>query len=103
MAFLRGLSKKSPEVEVTSSGIDAVHGPLLTEGSLEFTVAQGGNGSLPSYQEASGAPVETSSPLGYFVGPVTIILLNVSMMIGTGVYSTRKGFHCNRSRYFLSS
>ena len=89
MAFFRGLSRKAPEVEVTTTSIDAVPGPLLTEGSLEFTVAQGGNGSLPSYQEASGAPVETSSPLGYFVGPITVIFLNISMMIGTGVYSTR--------------
>ena len=90
MALFRSLSRKAPEVEVTSTSIDAVPGPLLTEGSLEFTVAQGGNGSLPSYQEASGAPVETSSPLGYFVGPITVIFLNISMMIGTGVYSTRE-------------
>ena len=89
MAFFRGLSRKTPEVEVASTGSDVAPGAILTEGSLEYTVAQGGNDSLPSYQEASGAPVETKSPLGYFVGPVTIIFLNVSMMIGTGVYSTR--------------
>lgn len=90
MAFFRGLSRKAPEVEVTTTSIDAAPGVVLTEGSLEFTVAQGGNNSLPSYQEASGAPVETSSPLGYFVGPVTVLFLNISMMIGTGVYSTRE-------------
>ena len=90
MAFFRGLSSKTPEVEVTSTSNDIATGAVLTEGSLEFTVAQGGNGSLPSYQEASGAPVETNSPLGYFVGPVTIVFLNISMMIGTGVYSTRE-------------
>ncbi|CAF9914569.1 hypothetical protein IMSHALPRED_001946 [Imshaugia aleurites] len=88
MAFFRGLSKETPEVEVTTTGIDATPGAVLTEGSLEFTIAQGGNGSLPSYQEASGAPVEIDSPLGYFVGPVTIVFLNISMMVGTGVYST---------------
>jgi hypothetical protein len=38
------------------------------------------------YQEASGAPVETQSPLGYTVGPVTIIFLNLSKMVGTGEY-----------------
>lgn len=90
MAFFRGLSKETPEVEVTTTGIDATPGAVLTEGSLEFTIAQGGNGSLPSYQEASGAPVEIDSPLGYFVGPVTIVFLNISMMVGTGVYSTRE-------------
>ena len=91
MAFFRGLSKKSSEVDVTTTtSIDSAPGVVLTEGSLEFTVAQGGNGSLPSYQEASGAPVETDSPLGYFVGPVTVVFMNISMMIGTGVYSTRE-------------
>ena len=92
MAFFRGLSRKAPELEVTTTSIDAAaaSGKLLTEGSLEFTVARGGNESLPSYQEASGAPVETNSPLGYFVGPITVVFLNISMMIGTGVYSTRE-------------
>ncbi|CAF9912372.1 MAG: hypothetical protein ALECFALPRED_008100 [Alectoria fallacina] len=88
MAFFRGLSRKAPEVEITTTSVDAAPGAVLTEGSLEFIVAQGGNGSLPSYQEASGAPVETNSPLGYFVGPVTVMFLNISTMIGTGVYST---------------
>lgn len=62
----------------------------VTDGSLHYVVEKAGNGSGPSYQEATGAPVETSSPLGYAVGPVTIVFLNVSKMIGTGVYSTRK-------------
>ncbi|KAH8890353.1 amino acid transporter [Thozetella sp. PMI_491] len=60
----------------------------VSDGSLQYTREKGGNDSLPSYQEASGAPVETKSPLGYDVGAVTIIFLNVSKMIGTGVYST---------------
>lgn len=99
MAFFRSLSRKAPEVEVTTTSIDAGPGAVLTEGSLEYTVARGGNDSLPSYQEASGAPVETISPLGYFVGPVTVIFLNISMMIGTGVYSTRDS-PCGLDRYF---
>lgn len=90
MAFFRGRSKKGPEVEVTTTSNDGASGTVLTEGSLEFTFAQGGNSSLPSYQEAAGAPVETNSPFGYFVGPVTVVFLNISMMIGTGVFSTRK-------------
>lgn len=62
----------------------------VSDGSLRYVVEKGGNDSPPSYQEASGAPVERESPLGYSVGPVTIIFLNISKMIGTGVYSTRE-------------
>ncbi|KAK4183243.1 high-affinity methionine permease [Podospora australis] len=67
---------------------DAISDAEVSDGSLKYTLEKGGNDSKPSYQEASGAPVERSSPLGYTVGPLTIIFLNVSMMIGTGVYST---------------
>ncbi|KAK0733120.1 amino acid permease-domain-containing protein [Lasiosphaeria miniovina] len=63
----------------------------LTDGSLVYVAEKGGNDSLPSYQEATGAPVETSSPLGYSVGAITIVFLNISKMIGTGVYSTPAG------------
>ncbi|KAL4783121.1 amino acid permease-domain-containing protein [Aspergillus varians] len=49
---------------------------------------KGGNDAPPTYQDASGAPVEHKSPLGYSVGPVTITLLNITMMIGAGIYST---------------
>ena len=90
MAFFRRASAKEKEPEVVTTGIEAASKAVLTEGSLEFTAAQGGNGTLPSYQEASGAPVETKSPLGYFVGPVTVVFLNISMMVGTGIYSTRE-------------
>jgi hypothetical protein len=71
------------------SHLSRVDSAEVTDGSLKYTLEKGGNDSLPSYQEASGAPVESHSPLGYSVGPVTIIFLNVSKMIGTGVYSTR--------------
>lgn len=57
--------------------------------SLKFTTEVGGNTSKATYQEASGAPVEVNSPLGYSVGWVTVIFLNLSKMIGTGVFSTR--------------
>jgi hypothetical protein len=62
----------------------------VSDGSLHYVVEKGGNDSQPSYQEATGAPVETNSPLGYNVGAITIIFLNISKMIGTGVYSTRQ-------------
>ena len=42
------------------------------------------------YQDANGAPVETVSPLGYHVGWAGILFLNVSQMVGTGVFSTRE-------------
>lgn len=71
--------------------VSAVEEPEVSDGSLRYIqVDQAGNGSDPTYQEVTGAPVEVDSPLGYDVGPVTIIFLNVSMMIGTGVYSTRE-------------
>lgn len=65
-------------------------GSEVSDGSLRYVVEKGGNDSPASYQEATGAPVEVDSPLGYGVGPITIIFLNVSKMIGTGVYSTRE-------------
>ncbi|KAF7885101.1 hypothetical protein EAF00_010919 [Botryotinia globosa] len=48
-------------------------------GALEFVHECGNNGSKPSYQEASGAPVENESPLG--------LQLPTGQMIGTGVFS----------------
>ncbi|KIW94282.1 uncharacterized protein Z519_05598 [Cladophialophora bantiana CBS 173.52] len=61
---------------------------FLAEGNLKYAVEKGENSNEPSYQEVSGAPVETRSPLGYHVGNVTILFLNLSKMVGTGVYST---------------
>jgi amino acid transporter len=61
---------------------------VLHDGDLAYTLNTAGNGSKPSYQEAVGAPVESESPLGYNVGWVTVIFLNVNQMIGTGIFST---------------
>jgi len=57
--------------------------------NTHFIGEKGGNDAPATYQDASGAPVEHDSPLGYSVGPVTITLLNITMMIGAGIYSTR--------------
>jgi len=62
-------------------------GTILRDGDLAFVREKAGNDSGPSYQEAVGAPVESSSPLGYNVGWVTVIFLNVNQMIGTGIFS----------------
>ncbi|KAL2437194.1 High-affinity methionine permease [Exophiala dermatitidis] len=61
---------------------------FLQKGNLQYAVEKAENNSNVSYQEVSGAPVETRSTLGYHVGPITIIFLNLSKMVGTGVYST---------------
>ena len=82
------LDNKSP-VATGDAEAAGPSGGTLRLRNLEFTTEYGGNGSLPSYQEISGAPVERNSPLGYNVGWFTIIFLNVGEMIGTGVFSTR--------------
>ncbi|RFU25893.1 hypothetical protein B7463_g10429, partial [Scytalidium lignicola] len=78
--------KTSTEARVTVAplGFDDVK----VDGSLEFIQEVGGNDSKPSYQEASGAPVENISPLGLQVTWFTTIFLNIGQMIGTGVFST---------------
>ncbi|KAL2015467.1 hypothetical protein VTK56DRAFT_5392 [Thermocarpiscus australiensis] len=77
-----------PRTAEPGTPLDRIDSAEVSDGSLKYTLEKGGNDSPPSYQEASGAPVERRSPLGYSVGPVTIVFLNVSKMIGTGVYST---------------
>ncbi|KAI0191599.1 high-affinity methionine permease [Astrocystis sublimbata] len=67
----------------SASDLQVVH-----DGDLTYTRAQAHNGSGVTYQEAVGAPVESKSPLGYHVGWVTVIFLNVNQMIGTGIFST---------------
>lgn len=62
---------------------------VIRDGKLAYIKAVGGNGAS-GYQEAVGAPVETKSPLGYHVNWVTVIFLNVNMMVGTGIFSTRE-------------
>lgn len=74
----------STDLEASDSEPSVIH-----DGGLAYTRVKGGNGSKPSYQEAVGAPVESKSPLGYNVGWITVIFLNVNMMIGTGIFSTR--------------
>lgn len=63
---------------------------VIHDGDLAFQRVKGGNNSGATYQEAIGAPVESHSPLGYHVGWLTIIFLNVNQMVGTGIFSTRR-------------
>ncbi|KAJ4175724.1 hypothetical protein NW759_017202 [Fusarium solani] len=80
-------SKPTTAVSVDPEASDS-EPSVIHDGGLAYTRVKGGNGSKPSYQEAVGAPVEAQSPLGYHVGWITVIFLNVNMMIGTGIFST---------------
>lgn len=65
----------------SSTGHVTAHGnETIVTGDLKYVGEKGGNGDTIAFQEASGAPVETQSPLGYSVGPITIIFLNISKM-----------------------
>ncbi|KAK8096065.1 hypothetical protein PG999_014087, partial [Apiospora kogelbergensis] len=79
-----------PDSETTEIDVNASHSDVsvVQDGDLTYTKVQGGNGSAATYQEAVGAPVEHRSPLGYHVGWLTVIFLNVNQMIGTGIFST---------------
>ncbi|ATY65620.1 high affinity methionine permease [Cordyceps militaris] len=77
---------QSSETSPNASSLDQPS--VIYDGELTYNRVQAGNGSGVAYQEAAGAPVESSSPLGYEVGWVTILFLNINQMIGTGIFST---------------
>ena len=85
----RPFSDRKGAAEANERGAEDSSGEI-SDGSLHYVVKKAGNDSEVSYQDAIGAPVEVDSPLGYSVGPVTIIFFNLSKMIGTGIFSTRK-------------
>lgn len=78
-------SSESHSNESTSSGGEEI----IQNGSVNYTVAVGMNSTKATYQDASGAPVETDSPLGYSVNFWTSLCLNINQMVGTGIFSTR--------------
>lgn len=85
MAWRRSSNKPRTAL---STAVEGQTGQVTTVGG-KYIGETGGNNATTTYQDASGAPVEHDSPLGYSVGPVTITLLNITMMIGAGIYSTR--------------
>ncbi|KAL5117335.1 hypothetical protein ACEQ8H_004780 [Pleosporales sp. CAS-2024a] len=90
-ALFRNRFHHSPDANHTASAVQSVtaNGHVqFSDGDLKYVGEQGGNSNTVAYQEASGAPVETLSPLGYNVGPVTILFLNLSSVVGTGIFST---------------
>lgn len=62
----------------------------IVHGDVKYTAAEGLNSTSVTFQDASGAPVETSSPLGYSVSYLAAMCLNINQMIGTGIFSTRQ-------------
>jgi len=62
----------------------------IIHGDVKYTAAEGMNSTSVTYQDAAGAPVETSSPLGYSVGLLATMCLNINQMVGTGIFSTRE-------------
>lgn len=88
MGFLDKLKPETtqevaPGHEHTESDTSSV----IVDGDLAYVRQVAGNGGV-GYQEAVGAPVESTSPLGYHVNWLTIIFLNVNHMVGTGIFST---------------
>lgn len=86
MGWQRSFSKRPAAFSTVAEGQTE---QISTAGG-KYIGETGGNDAATTYQDASGAPVENNSPLGYSVGPVTITLLNITMMIGAGIYSTRE-------------
>lgn len=82
--FAPGSPTSSPQLEARDSpSVDT------SDGTINFEEVQGGNDPQTHYQEASGAPVESVSPLGYHVGSMTVMLLNFGQMVGIGIYAMR--------------
>lgn len=70
---------------VTSGhNVDLSQPHFYIDGKLQWVGEQGGNGGGATYQDAYGAPVETTNPLGYEVGWWSALFLNITMLIGTG-------------------
>lgn len=61
-----------------------------SSGHGSFVGEQGGNGAQVTIQDVWGAPVEGKNPLGYSVGWWSALFLNITMLIGTGIFSFRE-------------
>lgn len=80
--------EKAPNVE--NPLVAESESSVIQAGDLQYTAAEGLNSTNVTYQDASGAPVETSSPLGYSVSFLAALCLNINQMVGTGIFSTRE-------------
>lgn len=77
------------EAQVTSGHLET---HFVLGNGLAFVGEQGGNGADATYQDVNGAPVEKQNPLGYGVGWWSALFLNITMIIGTGIFSFRESF-----------
>jgi hypothetical protein len=64
MVSLRWREDKQDRADVAARNSVDFQTTFVSEGRLQYAVEKGENSSEPSYQEVSGAPVETRSPLG---------------------------------------
>lgn len=80
-------SEKTAEISVQANSRSEES--IIQEDGVKYTAETGVNSTAVTYQDASGAPVETDSPLGYSVSFWTSLCLNINQMIGTGIFSTR--------------
>jgi hypothetical protein len=77
---------KDPNISIQENNSSTT----IQDGDAKYTAAEGVNCNAVTYQDASGAPVETDSPLGYSVSFWTSFCLNINQMVGTGIFSTRE-------------
>ncbi|WVR04209.1 hypothetical protein IAU60_001209 [Kwoniella sp. DSM 27419] len=77
--------EKDRDYAASVTAADTHH--FYISGKDEFVGELGGNGAQATIQDASGAPVETVNPLGYSVGWWSALFLNITMLIGTGIFS----------------
>lgn len=77
--ILKNKSSKESDIQVLSStSVDS------SDNSIEY--ARYGDGY--DIEITSGAPVENKNPLGYSVGPLSVIVLVLQGVVGTGIFST---------------
>lgn len=77
--ILKNKSSKESDIQVLSStSVDS------SDNSIEY--ARDGDGY--DIEITSGAPVENKNPLGYSVGPLSVIVLVLQGVVGTGIFST---------------
>jgi hypothetical protein len=88
MSLLHRLKRDRYRASVSAGEQGEYQTTFVEDGNLHYAVEKGENSEEPSYQEVSGAPVESRSPLGYHVGAVTIVS-NVGWLAQTGANSAR--------------
>ncbi|KAF7586229.1 hypothetical protein BBP40_009213 [Aspergillus hancockii] len=76
--------EKDPNISIQENNSS----DTIQDNDGKYTAAEGINSTAVNYQDASGAPVETNSPLGYSVSFWTSFCLNINQMVGTGIFST---------------